>query len=135
MRLTGKDGVATLLFVAIIVPYIGYLAWGSVPFIQDNTGMAGLALILGVVAAVVGRWIALGEGTVVRYLTAGIGIVSLGLGILALVGENVFNDVTVWNSVLAGFIGTIAVLWAFAIARHAGLISGETKFPAGTTTA
>lgn len=33
MRLTWKDGLATVLVAAIVVPYIGYLAQGSMPFI------------------------------------------------------------------------------------------------------
>jgi hypothetical protein len=35
MRITTTDVIATLLVAAIVVPYLGYLAWGDMPFIQD----------------------------------------------------------------------------------------------------
>jgi hypothetical protein len=41
-HLTGRDAVATILVAAIAVPYIGYLINGSMPFVQDPTGMAGI---------------------------------------------------------------------------------------------
>ena len=58
------------------------------------TGMSGLALVLGDIAAIVGGWIILSEGTVVRYVTGGLGLLSTVLGVLALVGENLFNNGT-----------------------------------------
>ena len=47
MRLTVRDLVATLLVVAIAVPYIGLLIDGEMPFVQDARGMAGVGLLLG----------------------------------------------------------------------------------------
>src|SRR5579864_3536831 len=122
MRLGWKDAFATLLFAAIVVPYAFYLALGGVTFIQDAnggtafgildpTGMSGLALVLGAIAAIVGGWIVLSEGTVARYVTGGLGLISAVLGILALVAENLFNNGTVWESVLGGFIASIVLLW------------------------
>jgi hypothetical protein len=145
MKLGWKDAVATLLFGAIVVPYAFYLALGGITFIQDSnggtafgildpTGMAGLALVLGGIAAIVGGWIVLGEGTVVRYVTGVLGVVGAVLGVLALVGENIFGTASVWftnaslwETVLGGFIASIALLWGVAITRHAGLVgSGQT---------
>jgi hypothetical protein len=134
MRLTWKDAVATLLFAAIVVPYAGYLAWGSMPFIQDPTGMAGVGLILGAIAAYVGGWIVVRAGNAVRYLTATLGLVSLALGLLALAGENLFSS-TVWEYILGGFIAGIVLLWGIAIGRHSGLDSGQTQAPSGLATA
>jgi hypothetical protein len=145
MRLTWKDGVATLLFAAIVVPYGFYLAWGGFTLIGngeggtavgilDPTGMAALGLVLGVVAAAVGGWIVLSETALLGYLTGGLGLFAAVLGALALIGENLFNNATVWESVLGGFVATIVLLWAIAIGRHSGLFeSGETRAPAGTT--
>jgi len=56
--------------------------------------MSGLALALRDIAAIVGGWIILSEGTVVRYVTGGLGLLSTVLGVLALVGENLFNNGT-----------------------------------------
>jgi hypothetical protein len=53
MRITTTDVIATLLVAAIVVPYLGYLAWGDMPFIQDPRGMAATGLILGLAAALV----------------------------------------------------------------------------------
>ena len=40
MKLTLRDGIATLLVAAILVPYVGYLVNGEMPFIKDPRGMA-----------------------------------------------------------------------------------------------
>jgi hypothetical protein len=147
MRLTWRDGLATVLFAVIVVPYGFYLAWGGISFIQDSagnttlglldpTGMSGLALVLGAAAAVVGGWIVLAEGNVLRYVTGGLGVISLILGLLALVGENIFNNASVWEGVLGAFIATIVLLWGVAIGRHAGLVGdGSTHAPAGMSPA
>ena len=54
MRLTWKDAAATMLIAAILVPYFGYLARGSMPFIHDARGMAAAALIIGAVTCYAG---------------------------------------------------------------------------------
>jgi hypothetical protein len=145
MKLGWKDAVATLLVAAIGIPYGFYLALGGVTFIQngdgstavgilDPTGMSALALILGAIAAVVGGWIVLGEGTVTGYVTAGLGVVSAVLGVLALIGENLFNNSTIWESVLGAFMASIALLWAIAVIRHSGVLTGsDTQAPARLT--
>ena len=53
MKIGWRDGVATLLVSAVVVPYIGYLVKGSMPFIHDPRGMAATALVLGLAAAAV----------------------------------------------------------------------------------
>lgn len=153
MKLGWKDAVATLLFAAIVVPYAFYLALGGITFIQDSnggtavgildpTGMAGLALVLGAVAAIVGGWIVLGEGPGVGYVTGILGAVAAVLGVLALVGENIFGSTTLWTSnislweaVLGGFIASIALLWGVAIVRHAGLTGTTSTHAPGMTPA
>lgn len=147
MKLTWRDGVATVLFGAIVIPYGFYLAWGGVTFIHndtggtavgilDPTGMAGLALVLGAIAAYIGRWIVIGGGLITSYVTAGLGLLAAALGVLALVGENLFNNAATWETVLGAFIASIVALWGIALARHAGLVAGrETREPARLTTA
>jgi hypothetical protein len=130
MRLTWKDGVATLLVAAIVVPYVGYLIQGSMPFIQDPTGMAGVGLILGITAAAFGGWVILQARGFQRFLTDALALVSLGLGIAALVSEHLL-DAAVRDGVLAAFIASIVVLWAFATLRHGGVIADATAPPSG----
>lgn len=146
MRLTWKDAVATLLFAAIVIAYAAYLYFGGFSLVKDSagntslgildpTGMAGLGLILGLIAAVVGGWVTLGETFAVRVATWVVGAVSAILGVLALVGENLFNNATTWEWVLGGFMASIVVLWAFALARHSGIAAGERPHIAGITAA
>ena len=55
MRLKSKDLLASILFAAIAVPYVGYLVNGEMPFIKDPRGMSATGLVLGVVAYLVMR--------------------------------------------------------------------------------
>lgn len=147
MRLTWKDAVATLLTAGLGAVYALYLAWGGISLVTDSagntslgildpTGMGGVALLVGIVAAVIGGWIILGEGTMLAYLTGAVGAVSAILGVLALVGEHLFNNATIWESVLGAFMASIVVLWGIATAHHAGLIAGgEPHARAGATPA
>ena len=128
MRLTWKDAAATILIAAILVPYIGYLADGSMPFIHDGRGMAATALIIGVAACYAGdlhvmqrRW------TVLTGLTALLGAAALGLGIAAIVTGS--------GAILAAFIIVIVGLWALATGRHtAGTLSSRTTPTSSRTT-
>ena len=119
MHLTWKDGVATVLVAAVVVPFVGYMATGSMPYVQDPTGMAGLGLVLALIAAAIGGWIATGAGTVLRYATAGIGLASLAVGILALVSEN-FLDLATRQGLLIAFVAGVVLLWAISLLRHGG---------------
>jgi hypothetical protein len=83
MRITYKDVIATLLVAAIVVPYIGYLAWGDMPFIQDPRGMAATGLVLGLAAAAVAGRVAFDPDPMHR-AALGSGVVALALGIAAL---------------------------------------------------
>lgn len=103
MRITYKDVVATLLVAAIVVPYLGYLAWGDMPFIQDPRGMAATGLVLGLAAAAVAGRSALDPEPMHRAALVS-GVVALGLGIAALLVET--SEV-----LLAVFIAAIVLTW------------------------
>ena len=45
MKLGKKDLIATLLIAVVVVPYVGYLIWGEMPFIQDPRGMAAVGIV------------------------------------------------------------------------------------------
>jgi hypothetical protein len=110
MRITTTDVIATLLVAAIVVPYLGYLAWGDMPFIQDPRGMAATGLILGLAAALVAGRAAFQAEPMHRAALAS-GAVALVLGVA-----------TVWaetsEALLAAFIVAIVVTWALGEAAH-----------------
>jgi hypothetical protein len=49
-KLTVRDLVATLIVAAVVVPFIGYSARGSMPFVEDPRGMAGVGIVGSVLA-------------------------------------------------------------------------------------
>jgi hypothetical protein len=119
MRLTNKDVIATLLVAAVVVPYIGYLINGSMPFIEDARGMGATGLVLGVAAAIVaGRGAIDADADHRAALSCGVVAFVLGLA-------------TVWaetNEILLGFfIVSIVATWALGeyAAHHAPLDTGR----------
>jgi len=130
MRLTWRDAVATVLVAAIAVPYIGYVINGSMPFIQDPTGMAGLGLLLGAAAAAIGGWVILHEGAFLRVTTVALALVSLGLGATALVSEHLL-DLAARQLVLGAFMVSIAAMWGLALLHYSGVVRGEVETPSG----
>jgi hypothetical protein len=130
LRLTWKDVVATLLVAAVVVPYVGYVIYGSMPFIQDPEGMAGVGLILGLAAGAIGGWVAWRAGTFVRLATAGLALVSLGLGIATAVSHDLLAATT-REALLGAFIASIVALWAVAALRHSGFVESGTEPTSG----
>lgn len=105
-----RDWIATLLVAATVVPYIGYLVNGRMPFLEDATGMGAVGIVLALVAASVigpdafrGPW---GRAAVVT------GVVAVLLGVATvLLGETwAYGEV-----LLAVFIGTVVVTWLIAV--------------------
>jgi riboflavin transporter FmnP len=119
MRLTMRDAIATVLVVAIGVPYVGYLMDGEMPFLQDARGMSALGLILGAVAFLVLR----GGNAKDKVGIAENALASLALvlGLLALaLAETAAAEV-----LLAVFMGSILLVWATEVADHAGWVPGH----------
>ena len=109
MKIGWRDGVATLLVAAIVVPYIGYLVRGSMPFIQDPRGMAATGLVLGLAAAVVvGREAFHGTWGVAAAFFA---VASGGLGVVTFIRA---EEGALSEGLLAVFVGAIVVAWALA---------------------
>ena len=118
MKLNIRDGIATVLLAAILVPYVGYLAWGDVPFIQDPRGMSAVGLILGAAMFLTaGRF----TWTFAGKVEIGAGIVALAMGVIALL----LAETGVAELLLAVFMATIVVTWAVQMLHHAGLLSGS----------
>lgn len=113
MKLTRKDLLATLLIAVVVVPYVGYLIWGEMPFIQDPRGMATVGIV-GLVLCFA-AW-GLGLRTTFGKVMLVLGVATIGLGIAAaLVGAEGSE------LLLAVFIGAIVVVWAIETMHDAGL--------------
>lgn len=115
MKLTLRDLVATLLVLAIAVPYIGYLMNGSMPYIEDPRGMSAVGLLLGAVAFLVMR--SGDELDRAGKAEAGMALVSLVLGLVALA----FAETAAAEALLAVFMVSILVVWAVEMIDHAGV--------------
>lgn len=125
MRLSVRDAVATLLVVAIGVPYVGFLIDGSMPFVEDPRGMSATGLIFGIAAFLVGRRTA--GSRLIGKVEAALTVVTLVAGILAVA----FAEAASAEVLLAVFMVTILVTWAVSMADHAGLISSGRGHGAG----
>ena len=116
MKLTFRDAIASILVAAIAAPYIGYLLNGEMPFIQDPRGMSAVGLVLGAIAFLV-----LQSGNADDRVGQGEGvgaIASLAIGVAALV----FAETAAAEILLAVFMGSILLVYAFEVADHAGLV-------------
>lgn len=124
MRRNYRDVLATLLVVAIGVPYVGYLLNGSMPFVQDPRGMSAIGLVLGAAAFLVMRYgDAFGRYEKVTTAVAGAALV-LGLVTLALA------ETAAAEGLLAAFMASILVVWAMELADHVGLVHHDSSAPA-----
>jgi hypothetical protein len=119
MRLTWRDGVATLLVALIGVPYVGYLLQGEMPFIKDPRGMSAVGLVLGVAAFFVARRPSREPHDAVTTAEDVLGVVAFGVGVIALI----LAEAAVAETLLAIFMAAIAVVWAVQMLHHAGVLS------------
>ncbi len=110
MRFAYKNTIASVLVAAILVPYVGYLLRGEMPFLKDPRGMAATGLILGLAAAAMAGSAVFAAGLWHR-ITLAVGIVTLALGIATVWVET--NEV-----LLAAFMAGIAVTYALAELVH-----------------
>jgi hypothetical protein len=116
-KLTARDLLATLIIAAAVVPFIGYSARGSMPFVQDPRGMAGVVIVGTVLAfAAFGRR-AFGTGTF-EWIMVTLGVFTLGFAVAALVAE------TVW-ALLVPAMASLVLLWALALMHDAGYVAPE----------
>ena len=116
MKIKARDWVATILVVAIAVPYIGYLIRGEMPFVEDPRGMSGIGLVLGVAAYLLMTW----GDSFDRFgkVETAVAAVALVLGVVALA----FAEAAAAEALLAVFMTAILVVWAMKMADHVGLL-------------
>jgi hypothetical protein len=124
VKIDWRDLLATLLVAAIVAPYIGYLARGSMPFIEDPRGMAATALALGVAAVVVvGRRAFRGTWGVAAGFFA---VASAGLGVVAFVRS---DEGALSEGLLAVLVGAIVVAWLLAELVRTRLVPPRRRRP------
>lgn len=125
MKIRWRDGVATLLVAAIVVPYVGYLVRGSMPFIRDPRGMAATGLILGLAAAaVLGREAFRGTWGVAAAFFA---VASAGVGVVTFIRA---EEGALSEGLLAVFMAAIVVAWALAKLARTRLVGTRAGHPA-----
>jgi hypothetical protein len=107
--------MTTLIVAAVVVPFIGYSVRGSMPFVHDPRGMAGVG-IAGclLMFAALGRE-RLGTGTFEWFMVT-LGVLTLGFGIAALVAE------TSW-ALLVPMVAGLVIIWAAGLLHDAGYIA------------
>jgi hypothetical protein len=113
-KLTTRDLLATLIIAAVVVPFIGYSARGSMPFVQDPRGMAGVIIVGSLLTfAAFGRR-AFGTGTY-EWVMVTLGVLTLGFAI-AVIAE------TVWTLLVPAVAGLV-LMWALALLHDAGYVA------------
>lgn len=115
MKVGWRDAGATLLVAAVVVPFIGYAARGSMPFIQDSRGMAATGFVGALLAfAAVGR--SAFSGRRLGETAAILAVLTTAAGVTAFVLEGSWV-------VVAPFIAGIVVLWAIAMLHDGGYLT------------
>jgi hypothetical protein len=113
-KLTIRDALATLIVAAVVVPFVGYSVRGSMPFVQDPRGMAGVGIVGAVLAFVAFGRRAFGSGAFESVMVT-LGVLTLGFGIAALIAE------TMWALLVPMVVGLV-LLWMLALVHDAGYI-------------
>jgi hypothetical protein len=113
MRLTWRDAMATVLTAGIVALYAAYLASEDLPLVSGARVIAGLVLVVGLVAC------AVGSTAMTTGASAGLTVYVGGtLGAAAFLAALV-TMVTGAASTLAILVGATVALWLFATVRHA----------------
>ncbi len=99
MRFVTKTAVATFLVDITIFIYVGYLAIGRLPILDDVRDITALGLVLGLASRLIGGPLRLSH----QWAAALGGVVSLALGVGALATQH--------QSFLALFMASIIGLW------------------------
>jgi hypothetical protein len=114
-KLTVRDLVATLIVAAVVVPFIGYSARGSMPFVEDPRGMAGVGIVGSLLAIIAFGRKGFGSGSF-EALMVTLAVLTLGFGVAALIAE------TVWV-LLVPMVAGLVLLWALALMHDAGYVA------------
>ena len=120
MRLTWKDGLATLLTAGIVALYVAFLAGADLPLVSGPRVLAGVALVAGLSACALG---ASPDGGVPSRSAKWFGGI---LGTTALVTA-VVTLITGSEVALAILVGSTVALWLVSTVRHAFTGTGPAR--------
>ena len=116
-KLTVRDAVASLIVAAVLIPFVGYSARGSWPFVEDPRGMAGV----GIAGALLAVWAfgreAFTTGRFGETMTT-LAVVAVGFGVAALIAEN-----TWW--LLVPMVAGLVAVWLLGVLHDAGSFAGR----------
>jgi hypothetical protein len=117
MRISRRDVLASLVMLAVVVPFAGYLVRGSMPFVEDSRGMAGVVLA-GTLVLLALQWRdALAHGNagqavpLVLALTVGATLLTLAVGTS--------------SALLVPAVAGVVALWALGVAHDHHLTGGS----------
>ena len=113
-KLTFRDLLATLIVAATVVPFIGYSVRGSMPFVEDPRGMAGVGIVGSQLAFIAFGRRAFGTGAFESVMVTPT-VITIGFGIAALIAE------TVW-ALLVPMVAGLVLMWALALTHDAGFV-------------
>ncbi len=113
MRLTWRDGAATLLVGTAAAVYLGQKISVPIPLITDRGDVAAAGLLLGFVACVIDEW-TVEHAVLVRTLSV-FSVSTLGVGIAAMATES--------EVLLEIVVAMLVTLWAVTTLAHAGVIA------------
>jgi hypothetical protein len=114
MRLTWKDGAATVVTAAVVGLYVAFLAGADLPLVSGPRALGTVVLALGMVGCALGSPdTSVAKG---RSFTAWTATLS-GIGVVALVAA-LFVLITGSEAVLAVLVGSVVALWLLATVRH-----------------
>ena len=114
-KLTIRDLMTTLIVAAVVVPFIGYSVRGSMPFVHDPRGMAGVGIAGCLLTFAAFDRERLGTGAFEWFMVT-LGVLTLGFGIAALVAE------TSW-ALLVPMVAGLVIIWAAGLLHDAGYIA------------
>lgn len=123
MRLSWRDGVATVCVAAAALLYAVWLSEDEVLGMSGSRLLGVIVLVLGLAASVTAVVFGVGEGLLRAsklYLAIAsvVGLAALVAGILVLVNES--------ETMLATLVGSTVVLWLISTVRH-GLGEARTR--------
>lgn len=115
-KLTIRDALATVLVAAVLVPYVGYLWQGEMPFIKDPRGMAATALILGAAAFVVAG--VMSDRDRFARIEVGLAAVVAIFGVVVVV----LAETAAAEALLAALVAGVVAVWVMQMLHHAGYL-------------
>ena len=115
-KLTLRDLLDTLITAAVVVPFVGYSARGSMPFVHTPEHMAAVGIAGTALAyAVFGGRTGFGTGPF-EWIMFALWLLTVGFGLAALIVQ------TSW-ALLVPMVAGLAIIWVLALLHDAGYMA------------